>query len=104
MLRLADRERGRPTFRTLQRPAAVLYLQKMIRHPGWDLRVFVLAGKVLAAMRRHARGDWRTNVAQGGLAESVRISADEEHLSLRAAEVLGAMAAGVDLLQGPSGE
>ena len=33
--------------------SSVLYLQQFIRHPGWDLRVFVLGGRVLAAMRRH---------------------------------------------------
>ena len=50
----------------------MLYLQQFVRHPGWDLRVFVLGGRVLAAMRRYARGDWRTNVAQGGRAEARR--------------------------------
>src|SRR5947208_12271323 len=56
-----------------------IYLQQTIRHPGWDLRVFVLGGRVLAAMKRHARGDdWRTNVAQGGRAEGVSIDAERE--------------------------
>src|SRR5439155_27189889 len=60
--------------------------------------------RVLTAMRRHANGDWRTNVAQGGSGEVVRLGADEERLALRAANALGAAAAGVDLLPGPAGE
>ena len=104
MLRISDVELAWRTFRTLERTGAVLYLQQMIRHPGWDLRVFVLAGKVLAAIKRHANGDWRTNVAQGGVAEMTIIGGVEEALALRAAEVLGAVASGVDLLQGPGGE
>jgi len=92
------------TFRTLERTASVLYLQQFIRHPGWDLRVFVLGGRVLASMRRHARDDWRTNVAQGGFGEVVTASRDQEHLALRAAAALGAPVAGVDLLPGPGGE
>ena len=104
MLRISDPELAWRTFRTLERTGAVLYLQKMIRHPGWDLRVFVLGGRVLAAIKRHAQGDWRTNVAQGGVAETTAIGEAERALALRAAAVLGATASGVDLLQGPGGE
>jgi ribosomal protein S6--L-glutamate ligase len=104
MVRVADSELAWRTFRTLERTQSVLYLQQFIRHPGWDLRAFVLGGRVLAAMRRRANGGWRTNVAQGGSAEGVRLAPDEEHLALRAAAALGAAVAGVDLLPGPGGE
>lgn len=104
MLRVSDPELAWRTFRTLERTAVVLYLQQIIRHPGWDLRVFVLAGRVLTGMRRHARGDWRTNVAQGGYGEPAAVGDTEAALALRAAAVLGTDAAGVDLMQGPAGE
>jgi ribosomal protein S6--L-glutamate ligase len=104
MLRLSDPELAWRTFRTLERTGAVLYLQRMIHHPGWDLRVFVLGGRVLTGMRRYARNDWRTNVAQGGWGECVSVREDEADLALQAASVLGAEVAGVDLLQGPAGE
>src|SRR5205807_997859 len=78
LMRVADPELAWRTFRTLERSQAVLYLQQFVHHLGWDLRVFVLGGRVLAAMRRYARDGWRTNVAQGGRAEAVTISADEE--------------------------
>jgi ribosomal protein S6--L-glutamate ligase len=104
MVRVSDPELAWRTFRTLERTQAVLYLQQFVRHPGWDLRALVLGGRVLAAMRRTAHGDWRTNVAQGGSAEPVRLSADDEALALRAAEAVGAPVAGVDLLPGPGGE
>jgi ribosomal protein S6--L-glutamate ligase len=55
-------------------------------------------------MRRSSRGDWRTNVAQGGTAEAVRIDSQQQVLALRATTALGARAAGVDLLPGPNGE
>ncbi|HVS35305.1 MAG TPA: RimK family alpha-L-glutamate ligase [Gemmataceae bacterium] len=104
MVRISDPEMAWRTFRTLERTQAVLYLQKFIRHPGWDLRAFVLGGRVLTAMRRRSRGDWRTNVAQGGTAEPMRLGPDEERLALRATAALGAPMAGVDLLPGPDGE
>jgi ribosomal protein S6--L-glutamate ligase len=103
MVRVSDPEMAWRTFRTLERTQSVLYVQQFIRHPGWDVRVFVLGGRVLTAMRRRSRGDWRTNVAQGGGGEPVRLGPEETCLALRAAEVLGAVVAGVDLLPGPEG-
>ena len=103
MVRVSDPEMAWRTFRTLERTQSVLYVQQFIRHPGWDLRLFVLGGKVLALMRRTARGDWRTNVAQGGSAESMRPGRVESELALRTAAALGAPLAGVDLLPGPDG-
>ena len=103
MVRVSDAELAWRTFRTLERTQCVLYLQQVIRHPGWDLRVFVLGDRVLTAMRRHARDGWRTNIAQGGRAEAVTPTAEEGRLALAAARAVGALAAGVDLLPGPDG-
>jgi len=104
MVRISDPETAWRVFRTLERTQAVLYLQQFVRHPGWDLRAFVVGNRILASMRRLARDDWRTNVSQGGRAESVRMSAAEEELALRATKAVGAPVAGVDLLPGPGGE
>jgi ribosomal protein S6--L-glutamate ligase len=104
MVRVSDPELAWRTFRAIERTQSILYLQQYIAHPGWDLRVFVLGGGVLAAMRRHAgAGGWRTNVAQGGRAERWRAGPEESDIACRAADVVGAKVAGVDLLPGPDG-
>jgi ribosomal protein S6--L-glutamate ligase len=103
MVRVSDPELAWRTFRTLERTGGVLYVQQFIPHPGWDLRVFVLGDRILTAMRRTARGDWRTNVAQGGSGEPVRLTTEEERLALAAARAVGAPIAGIDLLPGPDG-
>ena len=103
MVRVSNAELAWRTFRTLERLGAVLYLQKYIAHEGWDLRVLVLGGQVLAAMRRHANGDWRTNVSQGARPECVTPTAAEERLALQAANAVGAPVCGVDLLPGRDG-
>ena len=66
--------------------------------------MFVLGGRVLGAMRRYGKDGWRTNIAQGGRAETVCVGETEENLAVRAAVTLGAYVAGVDLLTGPDGE
>jgi RimK family alpha-L-glutamate ligase len=104
MLRVSDVDLAWRTFRALERVQSVLYLQKFIGHPGWDLRVFLLGDRVLGAMRRYSQGGWRTNVAQGGRAEPVRLTDEQEDLARRAAKAVDAPVAGVDLLPGPAGE
>jgi len=63
----------------------------------------VIAGRILTAMRRHAKDDWRTNVAQGGRTEPVSLTPEEERLALKAAEAVGTTVAGIDLLPRPGG-
>jgi ribosomal protein S6--L-glutamate ligase len=99
LMRINDRELAWRTFHALERLSAVLYLQRMLRHPGHDVRVFVLRGSVLGVMRRHAAaGEWRTNVSLGGRAEPFRLDAEAERLALAAARGVGAEMAGVDLI------
>jgi RimK family alpha-L-glutamate ligase len=103
MQRISDVELAWRTFHVLEQTRQVIYQQAFVRHPGYDLRAFVIGGKVVGAMRRSSR-TWRTNVAQGGTAERVELSDIEMSLALRAAEAVGCPIAGVDLLPGPSGE
>jgi ribosomal protein S6--L-glutamate ligase len=100
LVRVSDRELAWRTLHALQRMGAVLYLQKMIRHPGHDVRIFVLQRQVLGAIRRFARsGEWRTNVSLGGRAEPAKLDFDATRLALAAATALGAEIAGVDLVE-----
>jgi ribosomal protein S6--L-glutamate ligase len=104
MVRVHEAELAWRTFRAIERTQAVIYLQQFIHHPGWDLRAFVLGGRVVAAMRRVAKNCWRTNVAQGAKAEAVSVTAEEERLALAAAKAVDAEVSGIDLLPGPAGE
>lgn len=104
MVRLTDGETAWRTFHALERTGQVIYQQRFVRHPGWDLRAFVIGGRVIAAMKRSARGDWRTNVALGGTAEGVELGRADAELAVAAAAAVGCPVAGVDLLPGPDGE
>lgn len=77
-------------------------LQPLLKTVGdrpWDLRVFVLLGEVLGAMRRDAvEGDFRANFSLGGAVSPVRLAPDLARLAVSAAEALGLEMAGVDLL------
>jgi ribosomal protein S6--L-glutamate ligase len=104
LIRVSDRDLAWRTCAALCQIGAVVYLQRFIPHPGYDVRAFVMGGRVLAAMRRRGAGDWRTNISRCGIPEAVRLSEQEDDLALRAAAAVGAEVAGVYLLPAMSGE
>ena len=67
-----------------------------------DYRVFVLQGRVIAAMERRSR-NWITNVRQGGEPAALLPSPEVVDLALHAASSVGAAFCGVDILPGPEG-
>jgi tetrahydromethanopterin:alpha-L-glutamate ligase len=62
-----------------------------------DYRLFVLRGRMIAAMMRRA-STWITNVKQGGQPLAVTPDAGMQRLAIAAAEAVGAAIAGVDVL------
>jgi gamma-F420-2:alpha-L-glutamate ligase len=66
---------------------------------GEDLRVLVIGGKVLGAMKRTAPdGDFRANITNGGTGENYPLTEEIEFLARETARALGLDIAGVDLL------
>ena len=102
IVRVTDADLAYRTFRALELARAVFYLQEYIPHGGRDIRAFVVGGRVVAAMARRSEG-WKTNLAQGARAEGIDLPPSLAEISRRAASVLEADYAGVDLLQGEDG-
>ncbi len=103
IVRVSDPDLAHRTFRTLMRLNAVLYLQRFIDHEGFDVRVLVLDGQPLGAIRRRSPNDFRTNVSRNAVAERHAATSREIDFALRAASVTGAFIAGVDLLYDRAG-
>jgi RimK family alpha-L-glutamate ligase len=99
LIRVSTRDEAWRACSMLCQMGAVVYLQEFVHHPGYDLRAFVLGGKVLAAMKRSHANDWRTNIARGATAEAVELTGKQEELAIRAAKCVGAEMAGVDLME-----
>jgi ribosomal protein S6--L-glutamate ligase len=82
----------------------VLIQQYIHESHGTDIRVLVVGDKVVACMRRRARGrEFRSNFHLNGTVESIDLPPEFEEVALRAARVLGLNIAGVDLLEGKNG-
>lgn len=67
---------------------------------GHDLRVFVVAGRCVAAVRRHAPDNGLVNnTSQGGTAEAIDPFGEHAELAVRATASLGLDYAGVDIVE-----
>ncbi|MCI0425304.1 MAG: 30S ribosomal protein S6--L-glutamate ligase [Actinobacteria bacterium] len=87
-----------------QMDANFLVQQYVKEAGGSDIRVFVVGGKVVAAMRRTgAAGDFRSNLHRGGSAEAIKLTPKERATAVRAAKTMGLNVAGVDMLQSTEG-
>nr|WP_321496150.1 tetrahydromethanopterin:alpha-L-glutamate ligase [uncultured Methanolobus sp.] len=78
----------------------MLYIQEFIENSGQDIRVFVVDDKVVGAIYRKApQGWWLNNLSQGGTPLACELTAEQERMCIDAAETIGAMYAGVDIIE-----
>ncbi|WP_047549851.1 30S ribosomal protein S6--L-glutamate ligase [Psychroserpens sp. Hel_I_66] len=84
---------------------ARVIVQEFIKESkGADIRVFIVDGTVVGAMKRQGKeGEFRSNLHRGGSASIIDLTDDEENAALKAAKSLGLGICGVDLLQSSRG-
>lgn len=71
---------------------------------GADIRVFIVNGKVVGAMKRQGKdGEFRANLHKGGSSELIKLTRQERTTALTAAKAMGLSIAGVDMLQSDRG-
>ena len=82
-----------------------IVLQEYVRESkGRDVRVIVVGGKVIAAMRRVAKkGEFRANLHRGAKGSNVHLPPAYKRAAIRAAGSMGLGVAGVDMLEGRRG-
>lgn len=71
---------------------------------GQDIRAFVIGDRVVATMQRQsAKGDFRANIHQGGLAQPITLTDEEQQIAVSATQAIGLDIAGVDLIRSEQG-
>ncbi len=81
-----------------------LYQRYVAESAGKDIRVIVVGGKALAAIRRSARaGEFRSNIELGGSGEKFALTEEYAAVAERCALALGLDYCGVDLLETKDG-
>jgi len=90
------------TLNTLEED--VLIQEFLKKSAGKDYRVFVVGGKIVAAMLRTApTGEFRSNIHRGGEGTPVTLPKSYRRTAIRAAQAFNLGVAGVDLMEGPNG-
>ena len=83
---------------------AIIVQQYIDTRPGEDLRVFVVGGKVIGAIKRSSQdGSFKANITRGGGAEPFPLNREIRDIALATAKSLDLEIAGVDLLFGKDG-
>lgn len=82
-----------------------ILIQEFIKESkGTDIRVFIVDGKVVGAMKRTAKdGEFRSNLHRGGTAQLIKLNKAERETALKAARELGLTVCGVDMLPSDRG-
>jgi len=90
---------------TLQSTRQNVLIQRFVAESrGRDVRALVVGDRVVAAMRRVAKGDeFRSNVHRGGTVEPIDLDEAYRETAVRAAQIMGLRVAGVDMLEGDDG-
>jgi ribosomal protein S6--L-glutamate ligase len=84
---------------------ARIIVQEFIKEAkATDMRIFIVDGKVVGAMRRTGmEGEFRSNLHRGGSAEVIKLTRLEKSVAIKAAAALGLSVAGVDMLPSSRG-
>ncbi len=99
--RLKNNNSSAQRLKELLKKNNLLYIQEFIPSPGRDIRVFVVDKRVTGSIYRIASpGKWINNLSLGGSTASCLLTGEQERLSLKAAEVIGTVYAGVDIIEG----
>lgn len=68
-----------------------------------DIRIFIVDGQILGAMKRSASTGFRSNLHRGATGEPIELTNKEKRQALEAVKALNLNVAGVDLLQSNKG-
>lgn len=100
-----DTKVAEAVIETLQSARQNVLIQRFVAESkGRDIRALVIGDRVVAAMRRVAKGDeFRSNVHRGGTVEPVELDPEFQRVAVQAAQIMGLRVAGVDMLEGADG-
>jgi [lysine-biosynthesis-protein LysW]--L-2-aminoadipate ligase len=76
------------------------YLEEFVKRPPRDIRAIMVGDKIVAAIYRTSEnGNWKTNMALGGVAEPCKVTPEMEEMCIKAKNAVQGDIVGVDLME-----
>ena len=76
------------------------YLEEFVKRPPRDIRAIMVGDKIVAAIyRTSGSGNWKTNMALGGIAEPCKVTSEMEEMCIKAKNAVQGDIVGVDLME-----
>ena len=76
------------------------YLEEFVKRPPRDIRAIMVGDKIVAAIyRTSGNGNWKTNMALGGVAEPCKVTPEMEEMCIKAKNAVQGDIVGVDLME-----
>ena len=76
------------------------YLEEFVKRPPRDIRAIMVGEKIVAAIyRTSGNGNWKTNMALGGIAEECKVTSEMEEMCIKAKNAVQGDIVGVDLME-----
>lgn len=93
---IEDREHMFPLYQ-------IYYFEEFVKRQPRDIRAIVIGDRVAGAIYRYSgHGEWKTNMALGGRAETCPLTNELEDICIKAAHALDGQIVGVDLMESNS--
>lgn len=90
---LESREKMYPIYQ-------IHYLEEFVKRPPRDIRAIMVGDEIVAAIYRNSgKGNWKTNMALGGIAEPCKVTKEMEDVCIKAKNAVFGQIVGVDLME-----
>lgn len=99
-----DAEQTNTTLESFWGQSIDVMLQRFVDAKQKDVRAIVVGEKVVVAMERTGKKDFRANISQGGSGRKVELTDEQKELCINAAKSVGLEFAGVDLMTDQDGK
>ncbi|MBD3172397.1 RimK family alpha-L-glutamate ligase [Candidatus Bathyarchaeota archaeon] len=103
-MKFDDTDLAYNAYKMLSRMYHPILIQGYIPNPGRDIRLFIIGDKCVGAVYKYmAKGEWKSNVAQGGKMVEEEMDPSLVELGIKATKAMELDYCGVDILESPSG-
>lgn len=103
-IKVSDPDVGFRVARSILAVNQPLYVQRYVRKPDRDIRIFVVGDEVVGGIYRINKSHWKTNIAQGATAQLMEPVSELFEFAIKVVRIMKLEYAGVDIVEDIDGK